>query len=780
MAKELRLGFAMGGGVSLGAFSGVALTEAIKLTVAHAPPDTKVVVDVFSGASAGAMSLALMLRTLSHPDDTALDGAGQEVAGLFSGASLSEERKRDLAAAHVAQKIQQQAWEEEITLDRLLGDGTKDLTHAPGILDRGAVEEIATRHLSLPSAVDFSKRRLLADRVLFAATLTNLTPLVADGTGGNENPGLTDGMTSRIHRDMRIFDIRFDEVHSVETKTTMADPDSWWRCHVGPKKKFISDLRAQETWARIAATSIAAGAFPFAFGPVVLMRKHWEFPFGWPQRLGDEFPFTYMDGGILNNEPIREAFRLASFLDAQEMSKPPNERAEITRRIIFVDPAVGPREVDVRVPLHRRWFLQEPNAFGFLDGIDLERKTTLERLLPTALSFATTVFDEANVVEADKIRDVQKLFVRRDAHRALLDQAIQDKPSRALFDGLRERCEEILKDNRETERIPAGGLMLDQELERIVSEMASEPNADDAWRGLGGRAEAFAKSTQPEAEPHAAYWLKALVFLLLDLESGLVGKRPSAQPIAIAPPEPLPGGALAGFAGFTSDANARYERDLARQAAAEQLIKSGFDFIPESAVRKAQTMSPEDEERFQADVKKGLEQLSERISQILRGSHLQLTVPGLDWILLRAGGAFLKKSIRGAPTELPSKKQRFEFRVELPDDRYEQYELDGKGFADIDIDPVPIDGKHFLITFAEYDPDRSVWEGQHLDDAQEKLLVDGPNGRRGIDLPPPSLIEEARWQPSPTFHQKIGETEWRVLPGVTPLEAVLSESMTGT
>ena len=66
MGKELRLGFAMGGGVSLGTFSGAALSEAIKLLILHNQQYDKITIDVFSGASAGALTLVLMLRNLSH------------------------------------------------------------------------------------------------------------------------------------------------------------------------------------------------------------------------------------------------------------------------------------------------------------------------------------------------------------------------------------------------------------------------------------------------------------------------------------------------------------------------------------------------------------------------------------------------------------------------------------------------------------------------------------------------------------------------------------------
>ena len=61
MGKILKLGFAMGGGVSLGTFSGSALTETIKQYMVYGKDENgekyeEVVIDVFSGASAGAIS----------------------------------------------------------------------------------------------------------------------------------------------------------------------------------------------------------------------------------------------------------------------------------------------------------------------------------------------------------------------------------------------------------------------------------------------------------------------------------------------------------------------------------------------------------------------------------------------------------------------------------------------------------------------------------------------------------------------------------------------------
>ena len=67
MPKTLRLSFAMGGGVSLGSFSGAALTEILRSFLLYGQdrnghPYQKVVLDAMSGASAGAIALAILLK----------------------------------------------------------------------------------------------------------------------------------------------------------------------------------------------------------------------------------------------------------------------------------------------------------------------------------------------------------------------------------------------------------------------------------------------------------------------------------------------------------------------------------------------------------------------------------------------------------------------------------------------------------------------------------------------------------------------------------------------
>ena len=133
MGKTLRVGFAMGGGNSLGTFNGAALSQALKLLLLRGvdrdgEPYEKVEVDVFSGASAGSISLALMLRGLVQPDPERLMAAKVQLIAEF-GAEFTEkprEEKRALIAVQVLQDIQEEVWVREISMERLLGTNSQE------------------------------------------------------------------------------------------------------------------------------------------------------------------------------------------------------------------------------------------------------------------------------------------------------------------------------------------------------------------------------------------------------------------------------------------------------------------------------------------------------------------------------------------------------------------------------------------------------------------------------------------------------------------------------
>lgn len=800
-AKELRLAFAMGGGVSLGTFAGSALTQAIKLAVLRSGYE-RVVIDAFSGASAGAMALGIMLRSLVHPSCGGKSRSQREAAAVSALAaefgdeftSLSTDpgaaagrRRRLLIDAQIVQDVQAEIWGERITLDGMLGrgpGGQRDLTHTASILDRGEVDRIAGEYIAFRGdaadehgrAILSERSPLLGERVLMACSLSNLTPLVSDARRDLSRyeagfVGLGDGGRSLVHAELRVFDLVFRDGGDAEYQDGEVHPSRWCRYRAGDESRgLVGDLREQKAWQKIAATTIACGAFPFAFEPVVLARSQYEFGRSlWPRELpwvegppapGDKIPkfrFSYIDGGVFNNEPIREAFRLAAFLDARRPG-------DFDRRVIFVDPFVDPGEPSLEVGVHREFSLQKPNLLRSLDGWDLFRRASLDRLAPHIGAVAGAIANEARVVEADKVYATRRRFEDRDALRAHLahvrlprldpaDPATAQRRTAVLV-GLREFCERQLKTDAAESIMPAGRLTLAGELARVLAEEGDALGTPD--RAVGD----FLSAPSPGSLPDADVWHRLLLAVALDLTLDLAGKSDRGHLIAIgpfanlpteqnpAPPRPIKlwGGEVHGFAGFASLANRPHELAAGRYCA--QLFLQTCGLIPESPLGPVPALSPERQQQFRADVARGMAALADRVNDMLRQSNLVDVLPVLNQGVLAAIGAVLKDKVR-AMADLAPPTRKCELRILVPDGGYE---LDGRGLGDQDLKPVRLPGldRFALITFAEYEPESGRWSGPHVDEAAQTVTIDRNLRLRSfcsLRLPDPPLLAEVRRHP---------------------------------
>lgn len=790
MAGTLRIGFAMGGGVSLGTFNGAALTQALKLAILRSPY-SRIEVDCFSGASAGAMSLAVLLRGLAQqtPEQRAQAAAtlAQEFGAEFTSLPEGGTTQQDLIAAQVVQDAQERIWVNEISIDKLLADGSTpqdSLQHTAGLLNRAAVEDIARRAIAFEGEqLDLGGRRLLADRVLFGCALNNLTPILADARrefSGNELflQALADGMTSGTHREMRVFDLMFTPTPLKALADTEEHPARWYRYRAGDKREDrTGDLRSRKAWSTITATALASGAFPGAFEPVVLTRHSFEFGNLWPSELAaaTSHLFTYSDGGSLNNEPIRECFRMASFLDAR------NKQPGDDRWIVFVDPNVSEPVTPLQLPLHRRWRLDEPNPLGDFDGFDLVQLASLDRLLPFFGSLLGTVLNEARSIEGDKIFKTHRRFRLRDDMRALLLQTLDSQPPPAVLTTLLDFITAQLASNRANLLIPVGGLTAQAELARVIAE---EP----ALQKLQGKEAGFLDN--PAAATQRALWLRALAFIAVDLVMDMTGKNKDSQLVAIAPASPLPGGLLSGFGGFMSDLPGSFEVATARHRTRTMLEAAGL-ITPAPSAEPAPDFTPQ-WAQYRKDFEARIPLLAKRLTRLLDDSHVPLLAAVPDWILR---GIVRKKLEAFAATNFPPQPQRklnVEFRLQLTSG-LKGLEWDGKGLPDRDIAPVTIDGTRTLLTFASYNFDSDQWSGEHVDEANRCLLVDAQ--ARGefcrVELPTAAQMTAAALLPNPLFvmqlqaaHRKTRVTAacWDPAPaqpgaglhsGVTPLEELL-------
>lgn len=621
-ARKLRLAFAMGGGVSLGAFSGAALSELLKLVLLAKDKDDparfrwdSVELDVLSGASAGALSLLIMIRALAAPgvlgvereDGTTLGWATAEgnlakwlkARGLDSKeGDYGKERWRDLVAAQLVQDTEHFAWVEEIDFARL-SMGSRRRTHEAGLLDQEAVLSIARKVMGFrkgagPDAtlgIAGQPRVLLGRRVLFACSLTNLQPVLedfSDKAPKASQAGLRDGFRNLTHRESRVFDLGFGDVEDNDIRSY------WIRYRMANSESGTSaPLDAQSAWARMTATAVACGAFPFAFEPVVLPRADYEYRDGiWGKELGkpaaaaeerkgirgmypveaegvrEHVCFAYTDGGVFNNEPIREAFRLASFIDAQY----PDE--EVERMVLFVDPAVS--EELPRTPLaylaryHRDTLLKDILGEGFAAS------KTMRRLASMAMQMVGALRNEASGVEAAKVFATEDRFQDRDALVAAMlrsygansdGSGLPDDLPEPLAEGLRALGRKVagrILAKANGDMFPTGGQTLESELRLKLSATRAAFKAMAAIRPEPQR-EAKEIVQFVGGGPGKGWMAKPLLEVVVDDMMDLTGKSVAAKLIAVGPfqsvpsanggkavPLPLLGDGTAAFDGFFS------------------------------------------------------------------------------------------------------------------------------------------------------------------------------------------------------------------------------------
>ena len=564
MSKTLRLSFAMGGGVSLGSFSGAALTEILKLLFLYGQdskgkPYDRIVLDSMSGSSAGAMSLAILLRSLMdyHAILVAIDQnwrlRGKELIKkdptrkdkqpfpsevppewlayiddrlephmsyldtLISkrGEDEIQKRKETIRAIETAQLLQEILWVKEVSIQELFEGpiGTRKIEDDTfSLLKSDKLIELVESYL-LPLeewAPRQSRRQVLDQRVLFACSLTNLLPFKL-----NEPHYLVDSvkdkqktypvyietqkaLSSKTHKELRILDFWFEPIRQDASDTkfkglhktvkswipisyegeTIDSFESWKPGYAPPLQ-----INSQEAWALVAATAIACGSFPIAFRPGILRRWKEEFP-NWTENsdlanpqtdpdsmtsvwdLGIEsFKFPYLDGGTLNNEPIREAFKLANYLDTRR--KNVKEEEDFDRLVIFVDPIVDAKghptyNMDFYDPyqLKKR---KVPRLNPFRQTYwEVENRGDVSKAISIAGKTVGLLRNQGSIKEEHKINNFLETVVLKKAlekHLSLLDINLTNQPDeRDLFKKIFKHLSSKLK----TSEIPYGTRELEE------------------------------------------------------------------------------------------------------------------------------------------------------------------------------------------------------------------------------------------------------------------------------------------------------------------------------
>ncbi len=515
--KALRVCLAMGGGVSLGTFSGAALTESLKLLIIYGKyieeDNVKkliqyddIIVDGMSGASAGTVALTVMLRCLfdykgmiKHlnqsdligndiiDEDTFIEKLNKtyfKEKGLdnFLNNKVKDNSEKRLKLKHtlisleLCQFVQEVIWVNTLSIEKLLGETlnksykhSKD--HSFSLLSRESLSELVMDFLAfdVKDEVEKSSRGILdEDRVIFACSLTSILPVVyynRFNKGGIKDQAEINSMSSKNHTELRIIDFIFNSKAGDRT-------DKRWlkfkNNGSNNPKEGVWNYNKEKSWTVIASTALACAAFPVAFSPVLLKRYQYEYYRDiknkrgelkdlWLERFqniiealkegkkeGDitknsffgfdktnpidykSFNLPYIDGGTFNNEPIKEAFKIASFQDYQ--SNKPSDRL-----ILFVDPSV---------PINptRSYQLNSFNGILQDDNKDKKNETYLKSESSKAMSsvgdILATLKDQGSFKEDHKVGNTkEKLSLRNELFEYI------DKSQITISEELMTKCE---------------------------------------------------------------------------------------------------------------------------------------------------------------------------------------------------------------------------------------------------------------------------------------------------------------------------------------------------
>jgi len=474
MGKTLRICLAMGGGVSLGSFSGSALTEALKLLVLYGKDKDqnnyeKVIVDGMSGASAGAIALTIMLKCLidyrsmmplynkNLTEDDLLDEIIKEYfENNKEKANKFKDKHETLKALQLAQKIQYKLWVEEVDSLKLYGNKiNKNYAINPNesfsLLDRKLLEDLTKKYLMESEGVDISRRELLdTNRVIFACSLTNLLPIELDLYKNHTNKdklkkNLLKSVGSENHSELRVIDFVFDET-AVAREGKETD-SRWLRFSNTPDPDIPThfNITKKRSWATISASALGCGAFPIAFEPVLLKRFRQEFGndithTNWPtsfikiqeeisqHKLKSNQPFIHNSffAEKKNNILDYKSFNFP-YIDGGTFNNEPIKEAfkigafqdfnrntdNEERLILFVDPIVRKEQ----------YHSFKISAFSPIKTTDnkISFKKELDKFFGNTSSILGVLTNQGSIKEEHKIMDVKENFELRNTIFAYLN-----------------------------------------------------------------------------------------------------------------------------------------------------------------------------------------------------------------------------------------------------------------------------------------------------------------------------------------------------------------------
>lgn len=297
-----RLSMILSGAISLGAYEAGVVSQIAyalgKWNEARPDEPPLAVIDVISGASAGAMTGVMLARHIMEGGEPA-----EFVHANF-----------------------EQWCGEKTTFARQLSPSDDDDKHA--FLSSSLIDELGEEFFT---PVNIDAARIRQTELIYTCTLTSLDPIpfhfdVTTHTHGADGRSCFD-MEGYTSRDVITFSVvRAGEANAGERVQEVP----------GGLKRDAPGTHPAD-WKRMLSVATASGAFPGAWQPFKIWRYNEDYGRPWNQHNG-RVRLRYTDGGVLDNMPLGQASNAEKSLNHRSPSE--------TRLYVLIEPAPEQHEAD--------------------------------------------------------------------------------------------------------------------------------------------------------------------------------------------------------------------------------------------------------------------------------------------------------------------------------------------------------------------------------------------------------------------------------------------------